>query len=1671
MTKLSTRAAAVVAILSTGAVFTTCRESEAPPAVQPSAPEFSIGSTILFQDNFETGTAAGWNATAGTWSVVLDGSNHVYRNSNTSGDNWSYNGSAAWTDYAIEALIKPLTWNSGGIARIFGRWQDANDWYYVNLTADNHIQLRKSVNGTFTDLAPQKSFTVSKGTWYKVRLEMVGTTLKAYVNDVLQLTATDATFSSGLIALGGFNNTAEFDNVVVYDLTGPAPVTLVGAGNIGRCDRTGDEATAALLDNIAGTVFTAGDNAFDKGTLTQYQQCYNPNWGRQQTRTRPAPGDWDYKTANASGYFGYFGAAAGDPAKGYYSYDLGTWHVIVLNSGSTSISTAAGSPQEQWLRADLAAHPARCTVAYWHHPLFDSKDPPNANIRPLWNALYAAGVDVVVNAHYAFYERFAPQTSAEVKDAAFGIREFVVGTGGATDPQNPDHVRLNSEVRNSGTFGVLKLTLNDGGYAWEFVPIAGQTFRDSGTDSCHGAPPLSVNAGPDLTASPGTPVSLSVSFTDPGGSGNAPWSYAIAWGDGATSTGTTPSSPIAASHFYSAEGQDSVRVTVTNNAGGTGSDSLAVLVSSSVVMVGAGDIADCTRSGDSLTANLMDTIPGTVFALGDNAYPNGSSSDYANCYAPTWGRHKARTRPIPGNHDYVSHDSSGYFGYFGAAAGDPAKGYYSYDLGAWHIIALNSQIAHWTGSPQEQWLRADLAASTKRCTLAYWHYPLFSSSTVEVDTASRALWRALYDAGVELVLNGHHHDYERFAPQTPTGTLDPTYGIREIIVGTGGGEGLFPFGTIAPNSEVRDNVTFGVLKLTLRTGGFDWKFIPIPGKTFTDAGSGTCHDSPSAPPPVNHAPTAAPGGPYSGAEAGTVSFNGSGSSDPDGDALTYAWSFGDGTSGTGVNPSHVYADNGSYTVTLTVTDTHGAASTPATTTATVANVAPTVTGGPNQSAPIGSPVTVSATFSDPGTNDAPWAYAVAWGDGLPATTGSTTSQTNPITATHTYALPGTYTVSVTVTDKDGGAGSGQLTVTVGTAPNRPPTAAVGGPYSGAEGAAVSFDGSGSSDPDGDALTYAWNFGDGNTGTSVRPSHTYADNGSYTVTLTVTDSHGTSSSPSSTTATIANVAPAVTPGPNQSATIGIPVTVSATFSDPGTNDAPWTYTVAWGDGLPATTGSTTSQTNPITATHTYALPGTYTVSVTVTDKDGGAGSGQLTVTVGTAPNRPPSAAAGGPYSGAEGAAVSFDGSGSSDPDGDALTYAWNFGDGSTGTGVRPSHAYADNRSYTVTLTVTDSHGASSSPSSTTATIANVAPSVNPGPNQTATTGSPVTLSASFSDPGANDTPWAYSVDWGDGSAATTGSTTSQSSPITATHTYTAAGTSTVRITVTDKDGAAGVGTKSITVSAGSATVTLVGAGNIARCDRTGDEATAAILDTIPGSVFADGDGAYPGGTPTAYGTCYDPSWGRHKARTLPVPGHRDYDSSSTASGYFSYWGAQAGDPTKGYYSFDLGAWHVVVLNSNNTYVSTAAGSPQETWLRSDLAATTKQCVLALFHNPRFYSTTSSTFSPTSSVKPFWDDLYAAHAELIVNGHMRDYERFAPQTPTGAADPVNGIREIIVGTGGEGQDLPNTLIIPNSEVNLSNVFGVLKLTLGDGTYAWQFIPVAGQTATDSGSGSCH
>ena len=256
------------------------------------------------------------------------------------------------------------------------------------------------------------------------------------------------------------------------------------------------------------------------------------------------------------------------------------------------------------------------------------------------------------------------------------------------------------------------------------------------------------------------------------------------------------------------------------------------------VLVGAGDITNCSRTQDEETAKLLDNISGTVFTMGDNAYPDGTLAQFNNCYAPTWGRHKDRTRPSPGNHDYHVSGAAGYFDYFGAAAGSNRTGYYSYNLGAWHIISLNSEIAQGTGSAQEQWLRADLAANPSVCTLAYWHKPRFSSGQHGNNSGSQALWQALYDYKADVIVNGHDHTYERFAPQNPNAQADSN-GIREFVVGTGGA-GLYPFPTIQPNSQVRNNTTYGVLKLTLHATSYDWQFVPIAGQNFTDSGSANC---------------------------------------------------------------------------------------------------------------------------------------------------------------------------------------------------------------------------------------------------------------------------------------------------------------------------------------------------------------------------------------------------------------------------------------------------------------------------------------------------------------------------------------------------------------------------------------------------------------------------------------------------------------------------------------------------------------------------------------------------------------------------------------------------------------------------------------------------------------
>lgn len=263
------------------------------------------------------------------------------------------------------------------------------------------------------------------------------------------------------------------------------------------------------------------------------------------------------------------------------------------------------------------------------------------------------------------------------------------------------------------------------------------------------------------------------------------------------------------------------------------------------VFVGAGDIAICTpqNGGQDATARLMDTIGGRIFTLGDNAYPNGSRENYGTCYDKTWGRFLTRTYPTPGNHEYMTPNAAAYFDYFGDRAGPAGRGYYSFDYGAWHIISLNSNFADGVGvgvnSPQGVWLQDDLRVSQTKCTLAYWHHPLFTSGRNGQYPDMRGLFGLLYTANAEVVLTGHDHLYERFAPQDPDGRNDSARGLREFVVGTGGVVPFYNFITTRPNSDVRITNTHGVLKLTLTSDAYQWEFVTPTG--VQDTGTTSCH--------------------------------------------------------------------------------------------------------------------------------------------------------------------------------------------------------------------------------------------------------------------------------------------------------------------------------------------------------------------------------------------------------------------------------------------------------------------------------------------------------------------------------------------------------------------------------------------------------------------------------------------------------------------------------------------------------------------------------------------------------------------------------------------------------------------------------------------------------------
>jgi uncharacterized protein YegP (UPF0339 family) len=396
--------------------------------------------------------------------------------------------------------------------------------------------------------------------------------------------------------------------------------------------------------------------------------------------------------------------------------------------------------------------------------------------------------------------------------------------------------------------------------------------------------------------------------------------------------------------LFAQNGWTRIAVSGPIEVGGSGSTGSGGTGSGDPVLLAAGDQhASCSSDGDEQTAAIVARYPGaSVAALGDLAGASSTTAEWP-CYDASWGAFKARTRPALGDHEYDVSPTP-YFSYWASAAGDPGKGYYSYDLGAWHVVVLNANCDSIggceAGSPQEQWLRQDLAAHARPCTLAYWEEPLFASSSNLLDTSVRPLWRALYAYGADVVLNAHARQYERFAPQTPDGARDDAHGIREFIVGTGGAA-VYSSGPVAPNSDALETTTLGVLKLSLHATSYDWQFLPVDGQTFADSGTAECNVPDTSAPTVSLvAPAAA------STVSGTVQLTASASDDAGVAKVDFlvngAVVATDTTAPYAANWSSTSVANGSVQLAARATDTAGNVTTSAAVTATVQNEAPAV---------------------------------------------------------------------------------------------------------------------------------------------------------------------------------------------------------------------------------------------------------------------------------------------------------------------------------------------------------------------------------------------------------------------------------------------------------------------------------------------------------------------------------------------------------------------------------------------------------------------------------------------------------------------------------------------------------------------------------------------------------
>ncbi len=1098
-------------------------------------------------------------------------------------------------------------------------------------------------------------------------------------------TGVAATPGPGRIDLGWTaNSEADIAGYNVYrggTLTGPT-VSAVAAGDIASCSSTGDEATAALVDNLPGTVFVLGDNVYENGTITEFNNCYNPTWGRAKARTSPAAGNHEYQTANAAGYYSYFGAAAGTAGQGYYSYDYGTWHVIVLNSNCANVACAAGSAQEQWLRADLAANPEACTLAYWHHPRFSSGDSHgnDATMAPFWNALYEFNADLILTGHDHTYERFGPQTPGAAADPERGIRQFVVGSGGRSH-NGFDAPEPNSQVRNGDTYGVLALDLKPGGYDWEFVPEAGRTFTDSGSDVCHDANGPVTNSAPvnGDTLVPGT------SFSDT-----------------AVAAGT----------------QYSYTVRAVDDAGHESGDSSVV-----------------TATPDVSTNNALD-FDGT----NDHATLGAAAAYNSNTFTvETWLRRDGA----------------------GVAAQTTS--------GAGGVTAIPLVTKGRSGTGTINWFLG-IDSTTGRLAADFESGSDDSNHGITGTTAlANGTWyhaAVTYDGTTfRLYLNGVQEASAAVANGPGTASNQPP-ALATAMDGAGAPAGFFN-GVL---DEVRIwNVARSAAQISAAR---DQELITgsgLLGRYGLNEGGGASLANSIA------------GGPAGAAVGGPQWVAGSPFSVPDPAPAA---------------PTGLVASPGNGTVSL----------------AWVANTEPDLAGYRvyrGTSSPVsivGTPLNGATLLSSPAFADS-------------------------------TAVNGTsYFYVVTAVDDAGQQSQASNQVQA--------TPAASGP-----GTALDFDGVD------DHVTFGPAAGLGLTSFTIE-------------TWFRRDGTGVTTQTSGGTGGVTSVVPLVTKGASESDSpanlnmnyfLGLRTTDNVLVAD---------FEDTVNGGNHAVTGVT-----PITSGVWHHAAVTYN---TATDTWNLYLDGVLDRTLAIGDFTPESTSS---QHGGLGTALNSTGVQAGRFDGalDEIRI-WN--------GARSAAEIAAARD----LQLTSGTGLVARWGLNEGAGGNVGNSVPGGVNGTTAGGPAWVPGAPFSGGGTDPAPEAP-----DGLVATPGNNQ--------------VGLSWNANTEQDL---AGYNVYRDGAPAGP-TVTASGAGDIAACSTSGDEATAALVATIPGDVLALGDTVYDNGTAAEYANCYQPSWGQFKTRTRPVVGNHEYGTAN-ASGYFNYFGAAAGTQGQGYYSYDYGAWHVIVLNS-------------------------------------------------------------------------------------------------------------------------------------------------------------